>query len=92
LFLKEHIDLQQHGYDLLVEEVDKKRAEIVCVKVDIKELNDELVAKNEPIKSNFEIEALRKEIRALTNEKARLEHLISKSKSILIGKGYLKNA
>ena len=72
--------LQQKGYDLILQEVDAKRAEIVCLKDDIKELNEILLHKNEPIKSNFEIEALRKDIRCLTNEKAQLELMISASR------------
>ena len=70
--------MQQIAYDLLVNEVDAKRAEILCIKDDITELKESMLKHNEPVKSSFEIEALRNEIRALTNENAKLELSISK--------------
>jgi hypothetical protein len=43
------------------------------LKMDLRELNNGLVAQNTMIRSQLEIEKLKGEIRDLTNEKARLE-------------------
>ena len=62
-----------------MQQAESKKAEIVSLKADIEELNKYLVGKKEPVRSQFEIETLKGEIRELANEKWKLELDISKS-------------
>lgn len=75
----DRLELQERGLRVLKQIVEAKKAEQVSLTADIKELNDCLVAKNETVRSQFDIELLRGEIRSLTNEKAKLEIQISQS-------------
>ena len=72
--------MQKLSYQLLLEQYELKRSQIVSLEEDIKELNRILCARNQTIRSQFEIDNLRNEIRNLTNEKAELEIKISQSK------------
>ena len=63
----------------MLQQAEAKKAEIVSLKADIDELNKYLVNKKEPVRSQFEIETLKGEIRELVNEKLKLEMEISKS-------------
>jgi hypothetical protein len=74
------VALQKLSYQLLLEQYELKRSQIVSLEEDIKELNRILCARNQTIRSQFEIDNLRNEIRNLTNEKAELEIKISQSK------------
>ena len=79
LFILDRIRLQKKGFELLLQQAEAKKAEIVSLKADIDELNKYLVNKKEPVRSQFEIETLKGEIRELVNEKLKLEMEISKS-------------
>ena len=59
-----------------------KKANEISLRADIDELAN--VIQNEQVKTNYDIERLKGEIRQLTNEKAELETLISKSKSAIL--------
>lgn len=72
--------LQKKGYDLLLQQVENKKIEYIALQADINELNSYLVKKAEQVRSAFEIELIKSQIRDLTNEKAKLEFKISKSK------------
>lgn len=72
--------MQKLSYQLLLDQYELKRSQIVSLEEDIKELNRILCARNQTIRSQFEIDNLRNEIRNLTNEKAELEIKISQSK------------
>lgn len=76
------LGLQRRAYDLLVSQVEEREIELAKVKSEIHQLNQELLKKNEAIRSVHEIETLKDDIRNLTNEKAHLEQLISKSKRL----------
>lgn len=78
LSIKERLEFQQKGYDLLLQQVELKQAQYISLEADISELRAYLVNRNEPVRSAFEIDALKSEIRDLTNEKAKLEFRISK--------------
>ena len=64
----------------MLQQVELKQAQYISLEADISELRAYLVNRNEPVRSAFEIDALKSEIRDLTNEKAKLEFRISKSK------------
>lgn len=81
---KDHIWLQKKGFELLLQQAEAKRAEIVSLKADIEELNKSLVDKKEPVRSQFEIETLRGEIRELTNDKWKLENKINISLKVFL--------
>lgn len=86
LFL-ERIQLQQQTYQYLLANHELKKSLAITLDEDIKELNQklyELRLKQEMVRSQFDIDNLRNEIRNLTNEKAELELAISKSKSICV--------
>jgi hypothetical protein len=78
--LKERIELQKKGFDLLFQQVEAKKAEIVSLQADLSELNTYLIDKNEPVRSPLEIERLKGEIRDLTNAKFNLELSVNKCK------------
>ena len=54
-----------------------KRATAVSLQADIDEMNEYLINQNEQVRSAFEIELLKGELRDLVNEKAKLEIQIS---------------
>lgn len=78
--LEDQIQIQEKGFRLMQEEVDRKLAEISQIQFEMEEKKEELNELRTPFKSNIEIEQLKGEIRALTNEKAELEYRISKRK------------
>lgn len=71
--LEEQIVLQEKGRMLMEKQLDINKVILDSIKLDIQEKINELKEQNDPYKSAFEIEQLRGEIRALTNEKAELE-------------------
>jgi hypothetical protein len=81
LSLKDRIWLQKRGFEILLQEAESKKAQIVTMKADIDELNKYLVSRKEPVRSQFEVETLRGENRELVNEKCKLEKEICKIKN-----------
>lgn len=77
--LKERIEMQKISYNLLKSNFEKKSVQSRHLDEEIKELNQKLLDRNQTIRSQFEIDHLRNEIRNLTNEKAELELEISRS-------------
>ena len=60
-------------------QLDINKVTLDAIRLDIEEKKSEFEVKQHEIKSAFEIEQLRGEIRALTNEKAELEIKIGSS-------------
>lgn len=83
--------MQQLSFRLLYDQYELHNSHMIALEEDIKELNSILVNKNETIRSQFEIDKLREEIRNLTNEKAELERMIGRSTIINIYYSLLKN-
>ena len=71
--------MQKISYNLLKSNFEKKSVQSRQLDEEIKELNHILLERNQTIRSQFEIDRLRDEIRNLTNEKAELELEISRS-------------
>ena len=76
----DRIGLQVRGFEQLDERLKLKIESRNNLKTDIEELNKSIVNKQEQIRSQYEIEAIRNDIRNLTNEKAKLEMKYSKRK------------
>ena len=74
--------MQEKGRMLMEKQLDINKVILDSIKLDIQEKINELKEQNDPYKSAFEIEQLRGEIRALTNEKAELEIKIGSSEQI----------
>ena len=71
--------LQQKGYDLLNQQYECKRAELVSIRADIDQLSERMARQNLPVRSQHDIEQIENEIRDLVNENAKLETKISQS-------------
>ena len=69
----EWIEIQQISFSKMKERLKLKTDLRDNLKMDLRELNNGLVAQNTVVRSQLEIEKLKGEIRDLTNEKARLE-------------------
>lgn len=78
--IEDHLQFQKLGFNLLYEQCQIKNAHIQHLDKEVQEMNAKLVTKNETLRVQFEIDALKNEIRALTNEKAELEMKIIQSK------------
>ena len=71
--------MQRKGLELLQQQTEAKQAEIVTLKADISSLRIHIENKKEPLRSQFEIDTLKRDVRDLVNENLKLKANIKKS-------------